>query len=113
MTVLFSIYMLVEEIPMSNLRDIETLEILSVDELNHVVGGRGRGLGGRWGKSRRKWFDCGEVITTQTTLDSEVLFPNTFEAFETFLTGLIEVESIDEFSTLQEGLMEDLQDAVI
>ena len=45
--------------------------------------------------------------------DLQGLLPNVFEAFETFLSGLIEAESIDEFSTLQEGLMEDLQDAVI
>ena len=46
-------------------------------------------------------------------LDPQSLLPNVFAAFETFLSGLIEAESIDEFSTLQEGLMEDLQDAVI
>ena len=30
-----------EEIPMSNLKDIETLETLSLDEMKQVAGGRG------------------------------------------------------------------------
>ena len=53
---------------MSNLKikDIETLEALSLDELEQVVGGRGR----RWGRRRFKSFGCGgDVITAQ--IDAE------------------------------------------
>ncbi|MDJ0900144.1 MAG: hypothetical protein QNJ55_15170 [Xenococcus sp. MO_188.B8] len=60
---------------MSNLKDIETLEALSLDELNHVVGGRGRGrdLGRRWGKGRHKWLNCGDSgITVFDALDSDL-----------------------------------------
>ena len=47
---------------MSNLKikDIETLEILSLDELNHVVGGRGRG--------KPKWFDCHVTNATSSNV---------------------------------------------
>ena len=45
--------------------------------------------------------------------DLEVLFPNVTDAFGTFLNGLLEVESIDDFNILQEELTEDLQDALL
>ena len=46
-------------------------------------------------------------------LNPQSLLPTVFEAFETFVTSLIDVGSVEEFSTLQEELMADLQNAVI
>ena len=46
-------------------------------------------------------------------LNAQALIPSSIDAFQTFLTGLLEVESIDDFNTLQEALIEDLQSGVI
>ena len=69
MTLLLNTYVLkvFQEVPMSNLKDIETLETLSLEEMEQVVGGRGRDLEKLWGKVRRKWFNCSysNIVTTQ------------------------------------------------
>ena len=46
---------------MSNLsiKDFKTLETLSLDELDRVVGGRGRGKGVHRNKCWSKWFNYG------------------------------------------------------
>ena len=46
-------------------------------------------------------------------LDPQALIPDAFQAFETFFAGLLDVESLEDFSALQEELLEDLQNAVI
>ncbi len=43
----------------------------------------------------------------------EGLFPNVFAAFETFLSGLLEAESTEDFKMLQEGLTKDLEEALV
>ena len=60
---------------MSNLKikDIETLETLSLNELEQVIGGKGRGLGkyclGKyWGKGRHKWLNYGGSSLTASSV---------------------------------------------
>ncbi len=76
------------------IKDIKTLETLSVDDMEQVVGGRGR----RWSKFRDRRFNCGEVITTQSVvIDNSGSMEEEQEGLASRLNPLLSYISQDDF----------------